>query len=279
MKSVTTVLHSVCASALLGTSALMLSGSAIAEELTVAYFLEWPTPNQYAQAKKIYDKELGIDVKWVAFDAGTAMSAAMASGDVQISFSQGIPPFVVAASAGQDPEAECIDHEAAGGDHEHDHPLHLGGRAEALDRLDRDQQGDGDQRGALRERSEDLGARVSVGALRARRSLCDPDREQCEHQRGDVREHVPGVGKQRQRARDQAAHDLGQHVDGGERQHEAEPARVRLPGVVGPSVAGMAVRVDVSGATVREILAEMAQQAQLGIVVERGYVRVLVVPE
>ena len=30
------------------------------------------------------------------------MSAAMASGDVQISFSQGIPPFVVAASAGQD---------------------------------------------------------------------------------------------------------------------------------------------------------------------------------
>jgi len=80
----------------------MMSGAAIAEELTVAYFLEWPTPNQYAQAKKIYDKELGIDVKWVAFDAGTAMSAAMASGDVQISFSQGIPPFVVATSAGQD---------------------------------------------------------------------------------------------------------------------------------------------------------------------------------
>ena len=102
MKPVTTVLHSVCASAMLGTSVLMMSGSAIAEELTVAYFLEWPTPNQYAQAKKIYDKELGIDVKWVAFDAGTAMSAAMASGDVQISFSQGIPPFVVAASAGQD---------------------------------------------------------------------------------------------------------------------------------------------------------------------------------
>ncbi len=73
-----------------------------AEQLTVAYFQEWPTPNQFAQIKKIYDKELGIDVKWVAFDAGTAMSAAMASGDIQISFSQGIPPFVVAASAGQD---------------------------------------------------------------------------------------------------------------------------------------------------------------------------------
>lgn len=102
MKPVITTINSVCAGALLCTSTIMMSGAAIAEELTVAYFLEWPTPNQYAQAKKIYDKELGIDVKWVAFDAGTAMSAAMASGDVQISFSQGIPPFVVATSAGQD---------------------------------------------------------------------------------------------------------------------------------------------------------------------------------
>jgi len=73
-----------------------------AEEITVGYFLEWPTPNQFAQSNKLYDKALGIDVKWVSFDAGTAMSAAMASGDVQISFSQGIPPFVVATSAGQD---------------------------------------------------------------------------------------------------------------------------------------------------------------------------------
>ena len=73
-----------------------------AEELTVAYFLEWPTPNQFAQVKKTYDKALGLNVKWVSFDAGTAMSAAMASGDVQISFSQGIPPFVIATSAGQD---------------------------------------------------------------------------------------------------------------------------------------------------------------------------------
>ncbi|MEO1398591.1 MAG: glycine betaine ABC transporter substrate-binding protein, partial [Pseudomonadota bacterium] len=71
-------------------------------ELTVAYFLEWPTPNQFAQANKLYEKELGMKVKWVSFDAGTAMSAAMASGDVQISFSQGVTPFLVATAAGQD---------------------------------------------------------------------------------------------------------------------------------------------------------------------------------
>ena len=73
-----------------------------ADELVVAYFLEWPTPNQFAQANKLYEKELGIPVKWVSFDAGTAMSAAMASGDVHISFSQGVTPFLVATAAGQD---------------------------------------------------------------------------------------------------------------------------------------------------------------------------------
>ncbi len=83
-------------------SPLLPTLPAAAEEIVVAYFLEWPTPNQFAQVNKLYDKALGLDVKWVSFEAGTAMSAAMASGDVHISFSQGIPPFVVAASAGQD---------------------------------------------------------------------------------------------------------------------------------------------------------------------------------
>jgi len=87
---------------LLITASVFQIQQANAEQITVGYFLEWPTPNQFAQSKKLYDKALGTDVKWVSFDAGTAMSAAMASGDVQISFSQGIPPFVVAASAGQD---------------------------------------------------------------------------------------------------------------------------------------------------------------------------------
>jgi len=50
----------------------------------------------------MYDEALGVKVNWVSFDTGTAMSAAMASGDVQLSVSQGIPPFVVATSAGQD---------------------------------------------------------------------------------------------------------------------------------------------------------------------------------
>ncbi len=72
------------------------------DEITVAYFLEWPMPFQYGKVNGTYDEALGVSVNWVSFDTGTAMSAAMASGDVQLAVSQGVPPFVVATSAGQD---------------------------------------------------------------------------------------------------------------------------------------------------------------------------------
>ena len=71
-------------------------------EITVAYFLEWPMPMMVAKANGTYDEELGMKLNWVSFETGTAMSAAMASGDVHIAVSQGVPPFVVATSGGQD---------------------------------------------------------------------------------------------------------------------------------------------------------------------------------
>jgi len=87
-----------------GFAVMVSSQAALAQsdEITVAYFLEWPMPFQYAKETGAYDEAMGVKVNWVSFDTGTAMSAAMASGDVHISVSQGVPPFVVAASAGQD---------------------------------------------------------------------------------------------------------------------------------------------------------------------------------
>ncbi len=72
------------------------------DEITVAYFLEWPMPFEYAKVMGTYEEAMGVKINWRAFDTGTAMSAAMASGDVHLSVSQGVPPFVVASSAGQD---------------------------------------------------------------------------------------------------------------------------------------------------------------------------------
>jgi taurine transport system substrate-binding protein len=82
--------------------AVLLPQTALAnDEITVGYFLEWPMPFLAAKADGAYDEALGAKVNWVSFDTGTAMSAAMASGDVQFAISQGVPPFVVAVSSGQ----------------------------------------------------------------------------------------------------------------------------------------------------------------------------------
>ncbi len=71
-----------------------------ADEVTIAYFLEWPTPNQVAQLEKTYDKEMGVKVKWRAFGNGNEMTQAMVSGDVDIAYSQGFVPFVVGVTNG-----------------------------------------------------------------------------------------------------------------------------------------------------------------------------------
>ena len=86
-------------------SVALLAGAVAAnarDRITVAYFLEWPMPYQFAKAAGTYDKELGLEVDWVSFESGAAMSAAMASGDVDLSISQGVPSVVISNSAGQD---------------------------------------------------------------------------------------------------------------------------------------------------------------------------------
>ncbi|MGR3745017.1 MAG: taurine ABC transporter substrate-binding protein [Pseudooceanicola nanhaiensis] len=88
--------------ALAAGTAIVSGAQASAESITVAYFLEWPMPFEYAKQMGTYEEEMGVDINWVSFESGVKMSAAMASGDVQLSVSQGVPPFVVATSAGQD---------------------------------------------------------------------------------------------------------------------------------------------------------------------------------
>src|SRR5210317_525 len=100
MKFTKSLLKTSAAVALVSSAQAAMAGGH--GEITVGYFLEWPMPFEYAKVMGTYDEEMGVTVNWVSFDTGTAMSAAMASGDVQMSVSQGVPPFVVATSAGQD---------------------------------------------------------------------------------------------------------------------------------------------------------------------------------
>ena len=97
-----TAIKSILAGAVIALSSTAAFAGSHAKDITVGYFLEWPMPFLAAKASGAYDEALGAKVTWRAFETGTAMSAAMASGDVQISVSQGLPPFVVTTSAGQD---------------------------------------------------------------------------------------------------------------------------------------------------------------------------------
>ena len=72
------------------------------DELNVAYFLEWPTANQVAQAEQTYDAALGMTVNWIPFASGGDMAQAMESGDIDISYSQGLTPFANFVTGGSD---------------------------------------------------------------------------------------------------------------------------------------------------------------------------------
>ena len=103
-----------------------LSGQAMAaaDEVNVGFFLEWATPNMIAKVEKTYDDALGVPVKWTAFEAGTQMTEAMLAGDIDISFSQGLAPFINGVNANapikmvglavQYPANECIVRNGAG---------------------------------------------------------------------------------------------------------------------------------------------------------------------
>ena len=71
-----------------------------ADSVNVAFFLEWATPNQIAKVEKAYDDAMGVDVNWTNFSTGVGMTEAMLAGDIDISYSQGLAPFVTAIQQG-----------------------------------------------------------------------------------------------------------------------------------------------------------------------------------
>ncbi|MCY4140624.1 MAG: ABC transporter substrate-binding protein [Rhodobacteraceae bacterium] len=84
-------------------SAIALASPTIGQAkdtVNVAFFLQWATPNLVAKVDKSYDDAMGVDVNWVDFTTGTAMTEAMLAGDIDISYSQGLAPFVTAIQQG-----------------------------------------------------------------------------------------------------------------------------------------------------------------------------------
>lgn len=95
MKKITSFLLGSLVAVNLGMSV----ANAAADEVRIAFFLEWATPNQEAKIKNVFDKAFGVPVKWTNFATGVEMTEAMLSGDIDISYSQGMAPFVNAVNA------------------------------------------------------------------------------------------------------------------------------------------------------------------------------------
>lgn len=94
-------MKSVIKSAMLAAVASMgFAAPSFAEEVNVAFFLQWPTPNLVWKTSGAYADAMGVDVNWVDFTTGTAMTEAMLAGDIDISYSQGLAPFVTAIQQG-----------------------------------------------------------------------------------------------------------------------------------------------------------------------------------
>ena len=88
---------------LAATAATAMSAATVshsADEVNVAFFLEWATPNLLAKVDKSYDDAMGVDVNWVDITTGTGMTEAMLAGDIDIAYSQGLSPFVTAIQQG-----------------------------------------------------------------------------------------------------------------------------------------------------------------------------------
>jgi taurine transport system substrate-binding protein len=70
------------------------------DKIRIAYFYEWPTANQVAQAEKWYDEALGVTLEWRTFNTGVEMAEAMVAGEIDIAFSMGVVPFALAVTDG-----------------------------------------------------------------------------------------------------------------------------------------------------------------------------------
>jgi len=77
-----------------------VSSAMAASEIIVAYFPGRPGTFEVGWAKEMFEKEMGVKIKWREFDTGAQMTAAMASGDVAISYAIGSIPFTSAVTQG-----------------------------------------------------------------------------------------------------------------------------------------------------------------------------------
>ena len=125
-------------------------------------------------------------------------------------------------------QPECADHQHAGAGH-------FGRVVQPLHGFDHHQHGNRQQRQAVEQGKQDFGAFVAEGLAAVHRLFAELERQQRQADRQRVGEHMAGVGKQRQRAGQQAAGHFHQHIAGDNEKRHGQGffvARMRVVGMV-----------------------------------------------
>ena len=133
------------------------------------------------------------------------------------------PQVHVAGSPSREiPGRDQIDAEADRRDHEHGPSLDVWRRREATDRFDDDRDRRDAEDDPVRRRREDLRAAVPERLAVGPRAGAEVLRPEGEAERSRVRQHVAGVGEQRQAPRQDTGYDLDDQERTGEREREQE---------------------------------------------------------
>jgi hypothetical protein len=98
--------------------------------------------------------------------------------------------------------------------------------AQTLGRLEPDERNQQPQEQSVEQCSEDFGAQIPVGLGSTCGPRRDPQGQQGERERGDIRKHVHRVGQQCEAVGMQSADYLGCEVDRGDCEYKAEPPPV-----------------------------------------------------
>src|SRR5690606_24871513 len=129
-------------------------------------------------------------------------------------------------SAVEDPQPDQV-HEQAPCSDPNDHPALDDYRiSQTYNGFDKNEDRNDHQQNGIDQRCQNFHPVITVGALRGRRSLCNPDSAQAQGQCGYIGQHVASVCQQRQRLRPKPANHFRNHVDGSQHQGQSQAAFV-----------------------------------------------------
>ena len=129
---------------------------------------------------------------------------------------------VMPPAAREDQQRDDVGGQADDTHDEHARGLHLRGYQQVVNRLEGHEEPDDGEHARLERGPDDLGATHAPGGAVRGRTRGQLGGRQGHGQAGDVGEHVPGVGQQRQRSGDKGADDLGHQDRGRQAQGDQE---------------------------------------------------------